>query len=124
MSRMSASAHRAIPSPEPVRLAAHAVSRRRGEIGIRLALGGQPSGIVTLTLTRIGALVTAGTLIGVVVAAWLSRYIAPLLYGVEPRDPVTLAVAAATLVAVATLAAWIPASRAARVDPAEVLRKA
>jgi putative ABC transport system permease protein len=102
----------------------HAVTRRRGEIGIRLALGGQPSAIVRLTLMRTGTLVVPGTLIGVLAAVWLSRYVAPLLYGVEPRDPVTLAVAAVTLVAVAALAAWIPASRASRVDPAEVLRKA
>ena len=101
----------------------HAVARRRGEIGIRLALGGQASAVVRMLLRRIGVFVMTGLVIGLLVAAWLSRFVAPLLYGVEPRDPVTLAAAAAVLAAVAALAGWIPASRAVRMDPAEVLRE-
>ena len=53
---------------------------------------------------------------------WLSRFIAALLYGLQPRDPVTLAGAAITLAAVGALAGWIPAYRASRIDPAQVLR--
>ncbi len=101
----------------------HAVARRRGEIGIRLALGEAPAAVVRLMLARVGVLVLAGTVVGVLAALWLGRYVAPLLYGVESRDPVTLAAAAMTLGSAAAIAGWIPASRAARVDPAIVLRE-
>jgi predicted permease len=101
----------------------HAVSRRRGEIGIRLALGARGADIVRLMLARVGICVLAGTAAGLLVAAWLSRFVAPLLYGVQPRDPVVLAVAPAALASVAALAAWRPTRRAVRVDPAQVLRE-
>jgi predicted permease len=101
----------------------NAVTRRRGEIGIRLALGGQASVVARLILLRIGLLVAAGIAIGLLVAAWLSRFVAPLLYGVEPRDPVALAAAAVVLAAVAVLAGWRPVARAVRMDPAAVLRQ-
>ena len=101
----------------------YTVARRRGEIGIRLALGARGVDIVRLMLSRIGMCVLAGTVAGLLVAAWLSRFVAPLLYGLEARDPATLVVAAATLASVAALAAWRPASRAVRVDPAQVLRE-
>jgi len=101
----------------------YAMSRRRGEIGIRLALGAQPSAVVRVMLTRIAWSVTLGTIVGVSASVWLARFVAPLLYSLEPRDPVTLAGSAATLASVAALAAWTPAWRAARVDPARVLRE-
>jgi putative ABC transport system permease protein len=101
----------------------YTVTRRRGEIGIRLALGGQPAAVVRLILTRISLFVLAGTLAGLFVASWLSRFIAPLLYGLEPRDPLTLVAATATLATVAAFAGWIPVSRAVRIDPAQVLRE-
>jgi predicted permease len=104
-------------------ICSHAVTRRRTEIGVRLALGGQPAAVVRLVLARIAALVSIGALAGMLMAAWLSRFVAPLLYGLQPRDPVTLTAATVTLAAVAALAGWIPASRAARVDPAQVLRE-
>jgi ABC-type antimicrobial peptide transport system permease subunit len=67
--------------------------------------------------------VLAGTVLGLMAALWLSRFVAPLLYGLEPHDPVTLLTSASTLGLVAAVAGWIPALRATRIDPAEVLRE-
>ena len=64
-----------------------------------------------------------GTGLGVVAALWLARFVAPLLYGLAPHDPVTLVAAASILALVAAVAGWIPASRATRIDPAQVLRE-
>jgi ABC-type antimicrobial peptide transport system permease subunit len=74
-------------------------------------------------LTRIGVCVLTGTVAGLAAAVWLARFVAPLLYGLEARDPATLILAAATLAAVAVLAGWRPAARAVRIDPAQVLRE-
>jgi putative ABC transport system permease protein len=101
---------------------AYAVSRRRREIGIRIALGADPAGIVTLVLRRVTTLVGLGVAIGAGVSIWASTFVASLLYGLEPRDPATLIGAAVVLCAVGGLAAWLPARRASRVDPAIVLR--
>jgi putative ABC transport system permease protein len=101
---------------------AYAVSRRRREIGIRMALGAAPVGVVRLVLSQVTALVGAGLVIGVAVSLWASRFVASLLYGLEPRDPATLIGAVVVLCAVGVLAAWLPARRAAGVDPAMVLR--
>lgn len=101
---------------------AYAVGRRRAEIGIRLALGAEPGRLVWLVLMRVLLLVTMGVLAGVATSAWLARFAAPLLYGLQPHDPGTLLFAALTLIAVGALAAWFPAFRGSRIDPAEVLR--
>jgi ABC-type antimicrobial peptide transport system permease subunit len=100
-----------------------AVSRRRGEIGIRLALGGPPAAVVRTLVARIGVCVLAGAVIGVLAASWLSRFIAPLAYGLAPRDPATLAASTAILGSVATVAALLPAWRGTRVEPALSLRQ-
>jgi len=102
---------------------AHAVAQRRGEIGIRVALGATRGGVIRLVLSRAAALVGAGIVIGTVVSVWATRLVASLLYDVQPRDPVTLAGAAALLGAVGILAGWLPAWRASRIDPAELLRE-
>jgi putative ABC transport system permease protein len=104
-------------------MTSYAVSRRRAEIGIRLALGAAPAGVIRLVLTRVVVLVCAGVLVGAAASAWLSQFVAPLLYGLEPRDPITLVSAALTLGAVGMFAGWLPAARAARIDPADVLRE-
>ena len=100
----------------------HAVSRRRAEIGIRLAIGAAPCGIIRLVLSRVAVLVTAGAVVGIVVSRWLANSIAPLLYGVEPNDWKTLLTAVLVLGIAGGLAAWVPARRASRLDPSIVLK--
>jgi ABC-type antimicrobial peptide transport system permease subunit len=102
---------------------AYAVASRRTEIGIRMALGAQATSAIRLVLARTSLLVGVGMLIGMVISLWASRFIRVLIYGLEPRDPVTLAASLLTLVVVAIAAAWFPARRAARTDPAAVLRE-
>ena len=100
----------------------YAVSRRRSEIGIRLALGAAPGGVVRLVLARVALLVGAGVISGVLVSLWTARFVEALLFGLTPHDPMTLVAAALILAVVGALAGWIPARRASRIDPAEVLR--
>jgi len=104
-------------------IVAHAVSARRTEIGLRMALGAQAAGIVRLVLRRVGVLIAAGLAVGLAGSWWAARFIAPLLFQVEARDPMTFSGTAAVLVAVGVLAAWVPARRAARLDPVTVLRE-
>ena len=100
-----------------------AVNARRTEIGLRMALGAQPAGIVRLVFRRLGALIVMGLALGLAGSWWAVRFVAPLLFQVQTRDPLTFSGTAAVLVAVAVLAAWVPARRAARLDPATVLRE-
>jgi putative ABC transport system permease protein len=101
----------------------YSVHRRRAEIGIRMALGASPVGVVRCVLGRVGVLVAAGIVIGAAAGLWAAHFVETLLFGLEPRDPATLAVAAGVLTTVAAVAGWLPARRAARVDPARVLRE-
>jgi predicted permease len=101
---------------------AYAVSRRRTEIGIRMALGADQGSVVRMVLWRVTWLVGIGILIGAGVSVWASQFVTALLYGLEPRDPVTLVAAAVVLGTVGAAAGWLPAHRASRIDPAEVLR--
>jgi putative ABC transport system permease protein len=104
-------------------LTSYAVARRRPEIGIRMALGAAPAGIIRLVLTRVAWLVAAGVIVGATISLWASKFVVSLLYGLEPRDPSTLLGAALTLAVVGAIAGWLPAHRASRIDPAEVLRE-
>jgi predicted permease len=103
-------------------LMAHNVALRTGEIGIRLAIGARPQDVSRAILREAVLLAGAGAGIGVplaLMAVWIIRY---LLYGVTPYDPVTLGAAVIVLIGVALLAAWIPARRAARLDPMVAMR--
>jgi ABC-type antimicrobial peptide transport system permease subunit len=102
---------------------AYSVSRRRSEIGIRIALGARPAGIVTLVWQRAVVLVAIGLVSGLAVSLWLSRFVSPLLVGLEPNDPFTIVSAIVVLGTIGGLAAWLPARRASRIDPAVVLRE-
>jgi putative ABC transport system permease protein len=102
---------------------AYGVSRRRAEIGIRIALGAKPSGIATLVWRRAALLVMTGLVVGLGVSLWLSQFVESLLFRLEPRDPVTLLSAMAILAWIGGLAAWLPVRRASRIDPAVVLRE-
>ena len=100
----------------------YAVSRRRGEIGIRMALGAAPESVIRLVLGRVSVLVGIGIVVGAGLSLWGAQFVSTLLYGLEPRDPATLAGSAGVLAAVGAIAGWLPARRASRIDPAEVLR--
>ncbi len=101
---------------------AYIVGQRTSEIGVRLALGAEPSGITSQIVKQGGMVTLAGIGIGLIAALAASRLIASVLYGVSPRDPFVFAVTAVTLMAVALLASWIPARRAARLNPTIALR--
>ena len=101
----------------------YSATRRRHEIGIRITLGARPANIVQ-TLSKSAVVVTlSGIVIGLLVAVALSRFLAGLLYQVEPVDPSTYAQLAVFLAAVSLLATCIPAIAATRVDPISVLRE-
>jgi ABC-type antimicrobial peptide transport system permease subunit len=104
-------------------ITAYGVSRREVEIGVRLALGGSPGSIVRLVLLRTVGLVAMGVVVGIAASLWLSRFVSALVYGLHPRDPVTILAAAAVLIAVAGMAAWLPARHAIRINPADLLRR-
>ncbi len=98
------------------------VSERTHEIGIRLALGAQRGNILQMVLRQGLELAVAGAAVGLVCALIISRFMAGMLYGVRPTDPLTFVGVAAVLIAVALFACYIPARRAIRVDPMVALR--
>lgn len=102
---------------------AYTVSRRRGELGLRLALGATPARVLRLVLGRVTVLVLVGVAAGVGLTLWAGRAIRTLLVNLEPGDPMTLVGAALLLVVTAGLAALIPAWRASRTSPAIALRE-
>jgi putative ABC transport system permease protein len=104
-------------------LLAYGVSRRRGEIGVRIALGAPPASVVWMVQRESIALALAGVVAGLAAAVALARYVATsLLFQISPADPIALGSAGATMLAVAALAAYLPARRAAAVDPVVALK--
>jgi len=102
---------------------AFAVSQRTREFGIRMALGARSSDVLRLVLRGGLKITAAGLAIGVAAAAALTRFLASLLFGVKPLDPIAFLAAAAILALLALVACTVPAMRAARVDPAVTLRQ-
>jgi predicted permease len=103
-------------------LLSYEVSRRTREIGIRMALGGQPGSVLKLVLRQGIALAIVGAGVGIGVALGVNRYLASMLYDVHPNDPLTIIGVAVLLALVALAACLIPARRATRVDPMVALR--
>ena len=101
---------------------AYSVAQRTGELGIRLALGAQRRDILRLILSENLKLIAAGIAFGLALALALTRLLQRLLYGVSASDPLTLVGVALLLIVVALLACWLPARRAAKVDPLVALR--
>jgi predicted permease len=100
----------------------YSVSRRTREIGVRVALGATRRDVAALVVRESLTMTTVGIVIGLAAAAGLTRFLASILFEVQPGDPRTYAAAGAVLVAVALVATWLPARRAASVDPLIALR--
>ena len=101
---------------------AYNMSRRTGEIGIRMALGASPSGVVRMVVNQGMRPVAIGLVAGLLIGTGLSRFLAHMLYRLSPRDPEVFAASALLIVIVAILATWVPAVRASRINPVAALR--
>jgi predicted permease len=101
---------------------AFAVSQRRREIGVRVALGASPRAVLRLIVMQGMLLALSGVGVGLVGAAVLTRSMESVLFGIEPADPVTFAEVVAVLLGAAALASWLPARRAVAIDPVTALR--
>jgi predicted permease len=101
---------------------AYIVTLRTRELGVRIALGAQPRAVAAMVTRQGLALSGAGIVVGLVLVIVVARFLRSFLYEVAPTDPVTLAAASGLLLAFALMASWVPARRAARVDPMEALR--
>ena len=101
---------------------AFAVRRRTREIGVRMALGADRGEVVSMVVREGMSMALVGVVGGTVAAFLLTRFMAGVLYGVAPQDPTTFVLAPLLLIAVAALAAWLPAARASRVPPTRALR--
>jgi ABC-type antimicrobial peptide transport system permease subunit len=99
----------------------YTVARRTQEIGVRMALGARGEDIVRLVLREL-LVVAIGIVLGLLAAFGVTRFLESQLYGLPPNDPVTMVVAALVVAIVTTVAAIVPARRAARVDPVRALR--
>jgi len=100
----------------------YVVVRRTREIGIRITLGARPPAVVRAILGRIGSAVLVGAVAGLAAGMYGARFVRTLLFDVEPEGIASVTLPLVLLLAVSVLTAWLPARRAARVDPAEALR--
>jgi predicted permease len=103
-------------------LMAYAVTQRRREIGVRMALGATRGDVLRLVLTRALRIVIAGLVVGLAGAVGVTRVLQSFLFGVTPTDPIAFTIVTLLLLAVGLLAAWLPARRATRIDPSVALR--
>ena len=103
-------------------LMAYAVTQRRREIGVRMALGATRRDVLRLVLMRALRIVVAGLIVGLAGAAGVTRVLQTFLFGVTPTDPLVFAIVTLLLLAVGLMAAWLPARRATRIDPLSALR--
>ena len=101
---------------------AYFVTQRSHEIGIRMALGARRSDVLRLVMRQTAVVVTTGAGIGIALALAGSRLIGGLLFGIAPGDPLAIGSALVVLIAVAVAASYLPARRAARLDPTQALR--
>jgi ABC-type antimicrobial peptide transport system permease subunit len=101
---------------------AYVASLRTRELGVRIALGATPSEVAGLVTRQGIALTVVGIGAGLVLFALVARFMRTLLFGVAPSDPLTLVAVSLVLIAIAALASWLPARRAAKVDPMVALR--
>jgi putative ABC transport system permease protein len=101
---------------------AFSVSRRAREVGIRIALGARTAHVLRLVFTQGAIQLAVGMTLGLALAAGVSQLVSGVLFEVDPRDPVTFASVVAVLTAAGLLACYIPARRAARVDPLNAMR--
>jgi predicted permease len=102
---------------------AYAVARRQTEFGLRLALGASPAGLTRLVLGESLVMVAAGLVAGLAVAAAAARGVSHMLFGLAPFDPLAFVAGASMLLAVAAVAAYVPAREASRVDPMVAMRQ-
>jgi ABC-type antimicrobial peptide transport system permease subunit len=100
----------------------YTVSTRRREIGVRMALGARQAAVVGMIVRRGLAHAAAGTALGLVAALVATRSVGTVLFGVTPHDPRTLAEVTVALLVVALVASWLPARRAAAIDPVDAIR--
>ena len=100
----------------------YAVTQRTREIGVRMALGARPRTVLRLVIGQGMLLVCVGIAVGLTSAYWLTKWLSSWMYGVDVKDPLTFGAIALLLSCVALLACWIPARRAAKVDPMVALR--
>jgi ABC-type antimicrobial peptide transport system permease subunit len=101
----------------------HNMARRRGEIGIRMALGAERTRVLLMVMKDVALVVGVGLALGLVASLAVTRYIASFLYGVTATDARTLAAAIILFGAVAAAAGYLPARRASRLDPMNALRE-
>jgi putative ABC transport system permease protein len=99
------------------------VARRRGEIGIRMALGADRRDIVRMVMREAGLLLASGVVVGLIASIAAARAATSLLFGLKPADPATLIAAAAGFGITALVASYVPAMRASRLQPTEALRE-
>jgi predicted permease len=103
-------------------IVANAVARRRREIGIRVAIGAQPSAVLRVVLTRTMVLLGLGTAMGFGLVLLAGQVLASIVYQASPRDPVVLGAVAACLLIVGVVACWVPARRSLRISPVQALK--